>query len=362
MAVRLSVVEAERGRGAAGNLPNRFVPIALEPDAEALEADRLDGIEAPAVPTRVLHDRTQSVLTYNDSPDIAFDVSLNPYRGCEHGCIYCYARPTHEYFGYSLGLDFETVIFAKPEAPALLERELRAKSYRPMTIAMSGITDCYQPIERRMRITRQCLEVLLRFRNGVGIVTKNHLVTRDLDVLSQLARLGLARVDVSVTSLDVELARKMEPRASSPARRIEAIRRCAEAGVPVGVIIAPVIPSINDKEIPAILQAAKQAGARWAHFTMLRLPFQIKELFLDWLTRHFPDRAGKVESQIREMRGGELNVSEFGARMRGTGARADQIESLFDLWRIKLGLDSHGPKLRTDLFRRSGEAGLFDFD
>lgn len=337
---------APRGRGAAENPPNRFERLAWEDDAEAYDP------EAPGPQTRFFKDSSKSLIVANDSPDIPFVASLNVYRGCEHGCVYCYARPYHEYLGFSAGLDFETKIMVKENAPALLRRELASPQWEPKVLAMSGVTDCYQPVEKKLRLTRACLEVLAEFRNPVGIVTKNHLVTRDLDLLADLARDRAAAVFVSVTTLDAELARKLEPRASSPRHRLEAIEALAKAGVPVGVMTAPIIPALNDSEIPAILNAAARAGARFAGYAMLRLPFGLKGLFENWLEEHFPDRKAKVLHRLESLRGGRLNDPRFGRRMTGEGAFAEQVAALFAMGKKKAGLKDRGPELSVAAFRR----------
>jgi DNA repair photolyase len=341
-----------RGRGAAENPKNRFEEIEVLPDPEAPEDER------PAPATRFYRDASRTAIATNDSPDVGFSASLNPYRGCEHGCVYCYARPTHEYLGFSAGLDFETRIMVKEDAPALLRKELTAPSWKPQVVAISGVTDAYQPAERRLRLTRGCLEVFAQFRNPVAIVTKNHLVTRDADLLSELAAHRAAAVFVSVTTLDGELARTMEPRASAPSRRLDAIARLASAGIPVGVLIAPVIPGLTEHEIPAILSAAKEAGARHAGRVMLRLPFGVKDLFDRWLERHAPGKKKKVLGRIRDIRGGDLNDPAFGSRMRGQGPLADQIHQLFSATCIRIGIPQEGPTLTTEHFRRPGAVQL----
>jgi DNA repair photolyase len=344
-----------RGRGALDNPSNRFESIAYEHDPETGEA-----AEA-AVPTRFFQDHSRSIIAYNDSPDVGFDASINPYRGCEHGCIYCYARPTHEYLGLSAGLDFETQIFVKTQAPQLLRKELSAKKYSPQVIAISGVTDCYQPAERHFQLTRGCLEVLHEFGNPVGIVTKNHLVTRDIDVLRELAQEELVIVYVSVTTLDAGLSKIMEPRASTPTHRLEAIEALTQAGIPAGVMVAPVIPAITESEMPAILHAAARAGAQAAGYVMLRLPLGVAPLFSQWLETHFPDRKQKVLHHIEDIRGGRLNQAEFGKRMRGEGLYAEQVAKLFEISRRKAGIMGRGPRLTTDKFRRPGglQMGLF---
>ncbi|MGH7545805.1 MAG: PA0069 family radical SAM protein, partial [Gemmatimonadota bacterium] len=289
--------------------------------------------------------------------------SLNPYRGCEHGCVYCYARPTHEYFGLSAGLDFETKIFVKEDAPELLRKELSSPRWEPQVIVMSGVTDPYQPIERRLAITRRCLEVLEEFRSPVAIITKNHLVTRDIDLLARLAECKAASVTLSITTLDSDLQRVLEPRTCTPARRLLAIRKLADAGVPASVNVAPVIPGLTDHEIPRILEAAVEAGASAAGFTMLRLPYAVKRLFETWLEQHVPDRKGKVLGRIRDVRGGRLNDPRFGSRMRGEGPYAEQIAKLFEVTCRRLGVDRRRVGLSTSAFRRPSEGrqlSLFD--
>ncbi len=335
-----------RGRGAAANPKNRFEPLEVVPDPHVRDPDD------PGPRTRFYRDATRTIIARNDSPDIGFDFSINPYRGCEHGCIYCYARPYHEYLGFSAGLDFETKILVKADAPELLRKALLARSWRPDVVALSGVTDPYQPAERRLRLTRRCLEVLAEFRNPVTIVTKNHLVTRDVDLLSGLAMQDAARVNVSITTLDPTLHRIMEPRTSSPARRLAAVETLAAAGIPVHVLVAPVIPALNDEEIPAILAAAAGAGAGSASHAPIRLPHGVKDLFADWLSRHFPDRKEKVLNRIRAMRGGRLNEPEFGARMRAEGEMAAQVRALFDAAARKAGLAPHPPALSVAAFRR----------
>ena len=345
-----------RGRGSAHNPKNRFLPLAVEREAWT----RASG---PGPRTEFLEDRSKSVISRNDSPDLGFEASLNPYRGCETGCAYCYARPTHEYLGLSAGLDFESRILVKPRAPELLRRELASPRWTPQVLVMSGVTDPYQPVERRLRLARRCLEVLAEARNPVGIVTKHHRVTRDIDVLRELARYDAVQVQLSVTTLDRPLQRKLEPRASTPERRLEAITRLAEAGIPVGVNVAPVIPGLTDHEIPDILAAAAEAGARRAIYIMLRLPYGVAGLFEDWLRRHHPERADKVLNRMREVRGGSLYASNFGERMRGRGPFAEQVQRLFSLARARHGLEAGDRQLSTAHFRppRAGpQLGLFD--
>jgi DNA repair photolyase len=342
--------QSPRGRGAASNPANRFEP--LEVLAEEPSPDKL--------PTQLLHDRSRTIIARNDSPDVGFETSVNPYRGCEHGCVYCFARPFHEYLGFSAGLDFETRILVKPDAPELLRRELMAPSWEPQLVVMSGVTDCYQPAERKLEITRRCLAVLAELRNPTAIITKNRLVTRDVDLLAELAQHHAAAVTLSITTLDPELARVMEPRASHPRDRLAAVAELAAAGIPVGVNVAPVIPALTDHELPAILAAAKEAGAQWARYLLVRLPFGVKGLFEAWLAEHFPDRKEKVLARLRDLRGGKLNDPRFGMRHRGEGPFADQLRLLYETTSRRLGLPSEGPELSTAAFRRPGQQlGLF---
>ncbi|CAI2716927.1 PA0069 family radical SAM protein [Nitrospina watsonii] len=334
------------GRGARANPANRFKPL----DRSTTE-DWLDDPSGPAPDTEFWQDASKSILSPNDSPDIPFTYSANPYRGCEHGCAYCYARPTHEYLELSAGIDFESKIGVKQQAPQLLHRALSKKNWQPQVIALSGVTDAYQPVERKLGLTRRCLQVALDFRNPVAIITKNHLVTRDIDVLSQLTAFDCAAVYLSITTLDTELARKLEPRASTPENRLDAVRALNDAGVPTGVLVAPVVPGLTDHELPAILKAAKDAGAQFAGYQVLRLPFGLKDLFRDWLETHVPTQAGKVLNRIREVRGGELNETRFGARMKGEGVYAEQIKQMFQLARKQAGFAPGGPRLSTDHFR-----------
>ena len=345
-----------RGRGAPANPPNRFEPLWYSRDPE------WNDLEDPALETQFFKDTSRSIITYNDSPDVGFDASINPYRGCEHGCSYCYARPTHEYLGFSAGLDFESRILVKARAPELLRRELSSPRWKPQVLAMSGVTDAYQPIERRLQLTRRCLEVLAEFRNPVVIITKNHLVTRDVEVLSELAQHQAARVFLSVTTLDGSLSRVMEPRASHPLRRLAAIEMLSQAGVPTGVLVAPVIPGLTEHELPSIIAAAAQAGAKAAGYVTLRLPHGVGPLFEQWLTQHFPDRKDKVLHRVRAMRGGQLNDPRFGSRMRGEGIFAEQIAALFTLACRKASLDGRGPALSTAAFRVPSNSQLSLFE
>lgn len=338
--------EPIKGRGSSANPANRFVDRNLEPDAE------WDPAGDPSPRTTVLKDTTQTLIAYNRSPDVGFDASINVYRGCEHGCAYCYARPTHEYLGFSAGLDFESKIMVKEDAPELLRRELSAPKWQPQTLAMSGVTDCYQPLERRFQLTRRCLEVLADFRNPVCVITKNYLVTRDADLLAELARFDAARVYLSITTLDSSLTPKLEPRASLPEARLRAIRVLSQAGIPVGVLAAPLIPGLNDHELAQILGEAAAAGAVLAGYVPLRLPFGVKEIFARWLEQHFPERKEKVLGRIQAMRGGRLNDSNFGSRMRGEGIFAEQLSSLFKVACRRAGLNEASHPLSIQHFRR----------
>jgi DNA repair photolyase len=345
-------------RGAADNPPNRFEKIHLEPDADWNPADDADGVR-PLVPrTQFFKDHSQTVISRNDSPDVGFQASLNPYRGCEHGCIYCYARPFHEYLGFSAGLDFESKIMVKENAPELLRQELSSPKWQPQVIFMSGVTDCYQPVERKLKLTRRCLEVLAEFRNPVFIVTKNQLVTRDIDLLSELARHHAAGIFLSITTLDSELRKVMEPRTSPPAARLAAIRELAAAGIPVGVNVAPIIPGLTDHEMPAILKASAEAGATSAGYTVVRLPYAVAPLFEQWLETHFPDRKEKVLNRLRAMRGGKLYDAQWGKRFSGEGIFAEQIAQMFEVARRKAGITNEGNELSTAAFHRAGGTQL----
>jgi len=350
------VTEPVRGRGASHNPANRFIPLYYDEDPARLDP------EGPAPRTQFFVDRTRSIIAQNDSPDVGFTHSINPYRGCEHGCSYCYARPYHEYLGMSAGLDFETKIMVKEDAPRLLRRELLSPKWEPVVLSMCGVTDAYQPIERRLKISRRCLEVLAEFRNPVGIVTKNHLVTRDIDLLQELARHHASCVFLGITTLDDDLAGKMEPRATRPSGRLKAISELAAVGIPAGVMIAPVIPGLTDHEMPAILKAAADAGATFAAYTLLRLPYAVKDVFLHWLEQQYPERKEKVLSRIREFREGKLTDSRFEYRGRGEGNWAELLRDMFRLHRARVGIGPHGPGLSTAAFRRPGPAQGLLFD
>jgi len=349
-----------KGRGSISNPPGRY-------EREwhiSIEDPTSNQDYAPRLATTVTDEKAASIITRNASTDIPFDRSINPYRGCEHGCIYCFARPTHAYMGLSPGLDFETRIFAKRDAGTLLRRELGKPGYSPRTLMLGSNTDPYQPIERSRKITRAILKVLEEFRHPVGIVTKSVLVTRDIDILSRLANDGLVSVGISITTLDPWLARTMEPRASSPQRRLDAIRRLNTAGIPVGVLAAPMIPHLNDHELERILKAAHAAGAGNANYTLLRLPLELKDLFVEWLQTHLPERTARVLAGIRSCRAGHLNDPKQGRRMRGTGAYADLLDNRFQLACRRLGLHPGGTTerpLKTSRFRVPPEPhGQFD--
>src|SRR5713101_188076 len=360
---------AIRGRGASWSPANRFEKLHFDlSDVDVVQADREDeppqngddvSKDRPRRETQFFRDGTKTIITHNQSPDVGFETSINPYRGCEHGCIYCFARPTHEYLGFSAGLDFESRIMVKPDAPRLLEAELSSPKWKPQLLMMSGVTDCYQPVERKLRITRGCLEVLATFRNPVGILTKNRMVTRDIDVLSELARYRAAVVNLSVTTLDSKLQRILEPRTSPPAARLDAVTQLRAANIPVGVMVAPVIPGINDHEIPAIVAACAKAGAQFAGHVLLRLPWAVAPLFEHWLDEHFPERKAKVLGRLRATRGGEkLYDSRWRKRQLGEGIFAEQIQKMFDVSCRRAGVGER-PKLSTAAFRRPNDQLTF---
>ncbi|MBS7553421.1 PA0069 family radical SAM protein [Ancylobacter dichloromethanicus] len=349
------MVEAERrrGRGALSNAAGRFEPHSRERfDDGWLELDDL-----PPFRTSVTVEKPRTIINRNESPDVGFDRSINPYRGCEHGCVYCFARPTHAYQGLSAGLDFETKLFAKPDAPELLARELSKPGYEPRTIALGINTDGYQPIEREWRLTRRILEVLRDFAHPVGIVTKSALVVRDLDILGPMAEKGLVKVALSITTLDHKLARIMEPRAATPQRRLDALRALSEAGVPTAVLVAPVIPAVTDAEMERILDAAVAAGASEAGYVMLRVPLEIRDLFREWLLAHFPDRYRHVLSLLKELHGGREYDSTFGQRMTGTGPYAWTLARRFEIASERLGLNRRHTRLTTRHFTRPPQKG-----
>ena len=351
------VTWVRKGRGAVSNIAHRFETVVRERDADTAETDRLSGEgfpfddEAlPALATTTTLETAKSLITYNESPDIGFDRSINPYRGCEHGCIYCFARPTHSYLNLSPGLDFETKLVAKRNAVELLQQELAASGYKPEVIALGVITDAYQPIERELKLTRGIVEVLTRTRHPFGLITKSSLIERDIDLLAPAAADGVVAATISITTLDHSLSRILEPRAASPTRRLRTVRALAEAGIPVTVNVAPIIPFINEPEVEHVLQAAAEAGAWQAHYTVLRLPWEVAPLFMQWLQAHFPDRKERVMNRIREMRGGKNYDSQFGKRMTGEGTWAALIRQRFEKAVAKFGLDRDIPPLRNDVF------------
>lgn len=336
-----------RGRGSAHNPPNRFETLHYEHDPDQI------GSEEVSPQTVFLKDSSRSIITYNDSPDLGYEASVNPYRGCEHGCSYCYARPYHEYLGFSAGLDFETKILVKDKAPELLRHELSSPRWQPRVLSLSGVTDPYQPVERSLKLTRKCLEVLTEFRNPVQVVTKNDLVTRDLDLLAELAECEASAVCLSVVTLDSKLSRVMEPRTSAPQSRLAAIERLSKSAIPTGVLVAPVIPGLTDHELPTILTAAAEVGAQFAGYIMLRLPHTVGPLFEEWLGLHLPLKKEKIINRIKEIRGGKLYDSRFCIRLKGEGVFAEQIGKLFSVTRNKYRLSDGWPHLSINHFRRS---------
>ena len=357
--------EPIRGRGASWSPANRFEKLHVDVnDVDAVDVDPGDhppsqsyGVpgERPRRATQYFRDGSKTIISRNNSPDVGFETSVNPYRGCEHGCIYCYARPTHEYLGFSAGLDFESKIMVKMDAPELLKVELESPRWKPQVLVMSGVTDPYQPIERKLRITRGCLDVLARFRNPVAIITKNRLVSRDIDFLRELATYNAAAVNISVTSLDAKLQRVLEPRTSPPSARIETIQQLRSAGIPTGVMVAPIIPGLTDHEVPKILKACAKAGAQFAGYTIIRLPWAVAPLFEHWLEEQFPDRKEKILGRIRDLRrNGRLNNSQWRTRMTGEGIFAEQIASLFKIGCRRAGIGER-PKLSTAAFRPTRE-------
>ena len=357
--------EPIRGRGASWSPANRFEKLHVDVnDVDAVDVDPGDhppsqsyGVpgERPRRATQYFRDGSKTIISRNNSPDVGFETSVNPYRGCEHGCIYCYARPTHEYLGFSAGLDFESKIMVKMDAPELLKVELESPRWKPQVLVMSGVTDPYQPIERKLRITRGCLDVLARFRNPVAIITKNRLVSRDIDFLRELATYNAAAVNISVTSLDAKLQRVLEPRTSPPSARIETIQQLRSAGIPTGVMVAPIIPGLTDHEVPKILKACAKAGAQFAGYTIIRLPWAVAPLFEHWLEEQFPDRKEKILGRIRDLRrNGRLNNSQWRTRMTGEGIFAEQIASLFKIGCRRAGIGER-PKLSTAAFRPTKE-------
>jgi DNA repair photolyase len=351
------MTERVHGRGAAFNPGNRF---------ERLHVDELSDVREPdpdeperKVPTMFFHDTTRSIFAKNDSPDVPFTFSVNPYRGCEHGCIYCYARPTHEFLGFSAGLDFESKIMVKKDAPQLLEEALRNPRYEPQVIALSGNTDCYQPVERKFKLTRACLEIFLKYRNPVGIVTKSAMITRDIDILKELAKYDCISISISITSLNPDVLTRMEPRAATAERRLAALNELAKAGIPVGVNAAPIVPGLTDEELPEIVRRAAENGAKFVEYIMVRLPYSVKDLFVEWVNREFPLRASKILNRIKEVRGGNLSDPRFHSRMSGEGELADTIYNLFQAACKKYRMNEEDFHLSTKHFQRSGQLGLF---
>lgn len=347
-----------KGRSSGFNPANRFDSHHRQQTID----DRTPDDAEKRIATEFIKDNSKTILSKNDSPDIPYTYSINPYRGCEHGCIYCYARPSHEYLGFSSGLDFETKILVKYDAPKLLEKAFLDPKWNPQTICLSGNTDCYQPAERKLSITRDLLKVFLKFRNPVGIITKNFLITRDLDILKPLAELNLVAAVISITTLDSGLSQRMEPRTSIPAKRLEAIEQLAKSGIPVGVLTAPIIPGLNDHEIPEILRRASEAGARTAGYTVLRLSHALKDLFKDWIQRNYPDKYAKIVHSIQDVRQGKLNETEWGKRMRGEGEMADYIARMFSTFSKKYGLNQNRLDPKPAPFLRSSvnQFSLFD--
>jgi DNA repair photolyase len=345
---------AIHGRGASWSPANRFEKLHVDlGDLDVVQINQNEETERSRRETQFFRDGTQTIIARNQSSDVGFETSVNPYRGCEHGCIYCFARPTHEYLGLSAGLDFESKIMVKTNAPELLETELASPKWKPQVIVMSGVTDPYQPVERKLLITRRCLQVLAEFRNPVAIITKNRLVTRDADVLSDLASFNASAVNVSVTSLDQNVQRVLEPRTSSPAARLETVATLRRAGIPVGIMVAPVIPGLTDHEMPKILEACAKAGAQFAGYTIVRLPWAIAPLFEHWLDEHFPEKKAKVLERIRSIRGGnKLNDARWESRIKGEGIFAEQIRSMFEIGCRRVGIGQR-PTLSIASFRRS---------
>ncbi len=344
-----------RGRGTFTNPANRFMRLEVTPDPEHSD----DGISPK---TCFFHDDAADVIAVNNSPDVPFEASVNPYRGCEHGCVYCYARPFHEYLDMSPGLDFETRIMVKKNAAEKLRKQLQRNSWKPQTVSVSGVTDPYQPVERKLGVTRRCLEVLAEFRNPFTIVTKNHLVTRDIDILGEMASYNAVRVMVSLTSMNTDLIQVMEPRTSRPERRLATVRELSRAGIPVGVLFAPVIPGLTDEELPRLVAEAARAGADFGNYVLLRLPGAVVPLFDSWLDQHFPDRKQKILSRLKSLRGGSLYDTRFGYRMKGEGAYAEQIRQTFCIASRRHGLGDSSKPLSTQHFRRvpsQGELDLF---
>ncbi len=341
-----------KSRGAGFNPPNRFEKLHIDYFDEDLDDGLMNNEALRRSPAAFYFDSTKEILAKNDSPDVGFTFSINPYRGCEHGCIYCYARPSHEFLGFSSGIDFETRIMVKLDAPKLLEQTFLKKSWQPQSIELSGNTDCYQPVERRLELTRRCLEVFLRYKNPVSVITKNALITRDMDILKELSELNLVTAAISITTLNRDLSRKLEPRTSVPSQRFETVKALAEAGIPVGVMVAPIIPGLNDREIPSIIKQASDSGASFAGKIILKLPYSVKDLFLDWLERNYPEKASKIINRVKDVRRGKLNDPEFFSRMSGKGEIAESISQLFRASCKKYGLNKTKTYIAEKLFTR----------
>ena len=350
----MSISRYHRGRGSTLNPNGRFEKLDIDMDGDALDTAITSGDAdfIPSISTQYFVDHTKSVIATNSSPDVGFDASINPYRGCEHGCVYCYARPNHEFLGLSAGLDFESKIFVKKDAPALLAKVLNKKTWQPKLVVIGGVTDAYQAIERKLLLTRQCFEVFLKFGNPTGVVTKSSLIKRDVDVLQDLTKISAVVVYLSLTSLNIDLQSKLEPRAVSPKKRLQTVEYLAKHKIPVGIIIGPVIPSLTDHEIPNILKQAKEYGASFASYIMLRLPYGVKDLFEEWLKKHAPLKHQKVMSRIAEVRGGKTYDADFSQRMSGTGEYANQVKKVFTIFRNRYGLDNKPPELSIEHFRR----------
>jgi len=347
-----------RGRGTDINPPNRFEKLHIEENTDIYDERKYENDAERKIETVFFRDHSKSVISVNNSPDIPFDYSFNPYRGCEHGCVYCYARPTHEFLGFSSGIDFETKIMVKENGPDLLRKAFEKKSYVPKLIMFSGDTDCYQPVENKLGITRKALEICLEYRNPVSLITKNSLILRDLDILSEMAELNLISTMLSITTLDKTLISKMEPRTAAPERKLITIEKLAEAGIPVGVNIAPVIPGLTDGEIPEILKQSAKRGATYASYILLRLPLSLKEIFINWLESEFPDRKEKILNKIREMRDGKLNESEIGKRFKSKGEQAEAVKNLFYISCRKYKLNLRDISPTTSLFKRHSDNQL----
>lgn len=349
------------GRGAQGNITSRFVKSQIIADLENY-GWRDDELDNSLLRTELFPEKSKTLVTSNDSPDLGFDYSANPYRGCEHGCIYCYARPTHEYLNLSAGLDFESKIFVKYEAAALLREKLQSRAWKGETILFSGVTDCYQPIERKLRLTRSCMEVLHEFCNPVVVITKNQLIRRDIDIFSDMARYKGVMIYISITSLNPALLQVLEPRTSTPSLRLKSIEDLARAGVPVGVNVAPIIPGLTDHELPGILKAAAEAGAKWAGYVPVRLPLSVAPLFSEWLDVHAPEKKNKVLNSIRSIREGKLNDAEFGSRMTGKGVLAEGLADIFALFTKKYKLNTEKLQLSSEFYHKPDSSGQLAFD